>query len=174
MLKWLGIIVGALVALIAIIAIIGALRPADHTASITVVLQKPRAEVWTVLADAEGIPSWFSEVKRVERLPDIEGQPAWREHFADGWAPTIVIRESVEGTRLVREIQPGGPFSGSWTMELSDDGAGTRLAITERGHVPNPLFRGMMIFMDQTKTMRAFATALAAKLATPAAFVQPS
>jgi uncharacterized protein YndB with AHSA1/START domain len=165
--KWLGIIVGTLAGLCLIVIIVGALRPADHTARVAVTIDKPRADVWAVIADAEHMPSWFTEAKSVERIADIDGKPTYHEQYG-GWTATVVIRESVEGQRLVREIQPGGGFSGSWTMELADAGAGTRLTITERGHVNNPLFRGMMVFVSDTRTMRQYADALARKLGTTA------
>ena len=169
MMKWLAIILGTLVGLAVIVTLVGAMRPADHTASITVRLGKPRADVWAVIADAEHMPAWFSEAKSVERVADIDGRPTYHERYG-GWTATVVIRESVDGQRLVREIQPGGGFSGSWTIELADDGPGTRLTITERGHVPNAFFRGMMMFVSDTKTMRQYAEALARKLGTTATF----
>jgi hypothetical protein len=38
-------------------------------------------------------------------------------------------------------------FGGAWTYELSPQGGGTRLVITEHGEVYNPLFRFMSRFV---------------------------
>jgi uncharacterized protein YndB with AHSA1/START domain len=165
--KWLAIGLGTLVGLALLITIVGAVRPADHTASITVRLDRPRAEVWATITDFTGTPVWFSEVKSSERIADVDGRPAWKENVG-GFDATLVERERVEGTRIAREILPSGSFSGTWTYELADDGTGTRLTITERGHVGNAFFRGMMVFMDPTKTMRQYAEALGARLGVPA------
>ena len=120
-----------------------------------------------MVTDFTAVPQWFSEVASSERIADIDGRPAWRERFG-GFDATLVERERVDGTRIVREILPSGSFSGTWTYELADDGAGTRLTLTERGHVGNPFFRGMMILFDNTKTMRAYTEALTRRLGTTA------
>jgi uncharacterized protein YndB with AHSA1/START domain len=170
--KWLALVLGVLAGIAAILTVVGALRPADHTASVTVRLARPRAEVWTVVTDFTAYPQWFREVAASERIADIGGQPAWKERFG-GFEATLVERERVEGERIVREILPAGSFSGTWTYELADEGAGTRLTVTERGHVGNPFFRGMMAFSDETRTMRLFTEALGAKLGVPAVPVTP-
>ena len=164
--KWLALVLGVLVGIAAVITVVGALRPADHRASITVRLAKPQSEVWAVVTDFTAYPQWFREVSASERIADIDGQPAWKERFA-GFEATLVQRERVDGTRIVREILPSGSFSGTWTYELADEGAGTRLTVTEHGHVGNPFFRGMMAFSDETRTMRLFVEALGTKLGVP-------
>jgi len=161
--KWLAITLGALVGLAALVTIVGAFRPADHEAALAVHLDRPRAEVWAVVTDFTATPRWFSEVASSERIADIDGRPAWRERFG-GFDATLVERERVDGARIVREILPSGSFSGTWAFDLADDGSGTRLTVTERGHVGNPFFRGMMVFSDNSKTMRQYVDALARKL----------
>ena len=168
--KWIALVLGVLAGFVAVIAIAGALRPADHVASLTFHLGARRDSVWATITDFTGTPQWFDGVRRSERIADVDGRPAWKEDF-DGFEVTLVQRERTEGTQLVREILPSGSFSGTWTYDLADDGSGTRLTITERGHVGNPLFRGMMIFSDDTKTMRRYAAALGRKLGTSAAVV---
>jgi uncharacterized protein YndB with AHSA1/START domain len=161
--KWVLLVLGVLVGLAVVITAVGAFRPADHEASMTVRLDKPRAEVWAVVTDFTATPQWFSEVASSERIADIDGRPAWKERFG-GFEATLVERERVDGSRVVREILPSGSFSGTWAFDLADDGTGTRLTVTERGHVGNPFFRGMMVFADNTKTMRQYVDALARKL----------
>jgi len=169
--RWFLIVVAALVALVLVVVVIGALRPADHVASVTARLAKNDSLVWDVVSDFAKVPSWFSEVRKVERIADVDGRPAFRENYG-GFEVTVVTRELAPRRRIVREILPSGSFSGTWTMELTPGGDTTSLTITERGHVGNPLFRGMMALTDPkgTKTMRAYLAALAAKLGTAAEF----
>lgn len=162
--KWVLIVLGVVVGLAILLFVVGSLRPKDHVASITVRIAAPDSAVWATIAAVEKVPEWFGEVKSVERIADIDGKPAYHERYGGGWMVTTVIRERVENRRLVREILPSGAFSGSWTFELVPDGAATRLAMTERGHLENPLFRAMMMFSDNRKTMRSYVTALGRKL----------
>ena len=158
--KWVLIVVGVLVAVGLILFVVGSTRPKDHVASIRVRIAAPDSAVWAAVTAFERMPDWFSEVKSVERIADIDGKPAYHERYGGGWVMTTVIREKAEGVRLVREILPSGAFSGSWTFELAPDGAGTSLTLTERGRVENPLFRAMMMFGDNRKTMRQYVAAL--------------
>jgi uncharacterized protein YndB with AHSA1/START domain len=166
--KWVLIVLGALVAVVAVVFVVGMLRPRSHVATVAVRLATPPDSVWAVISDFASVPSWFSEITAVERIVDHEGHPAYRETFKGGFGVTVAITESLPSRRLVREILPGGPFFGSWTWELEAAEGGTRLTITERGTVPNPFFRAMMIFHDNTKTMRDYATALGRRLGTQA------
>lgn len=162
--KWVLIVLGALVALALLVAVVGLLRPRSHVATRSFRLGKPPADVWPVVSDFARVPEWFGEVTKVERIADHGGKPAYRETFGGRFTATIVVTEWVEQRKIVREILPSGPFYGSWTLEMAPDGAGTRLTITERGTVENPLFRGMMVFHDNTKTMTQYATSLGRRL----------
>lgn len=161
--QWLLVVVAAVVGLVALLAAIGALRPATHTASHSVVIGAPPDVLWAQIADFERQPEWVPEVTGVERLPDRDGKPSYRERFGR-FEATTVVTASDPPRRLVKDILPGGPFHGSWTWDLTPAGNGARLTITERGTVPNPLFRGMMIFRDETKSARDYADALARRL----------
>ena len=161
--KWVLIGVVVLVTLLVLAAIVGALQPKTHTASHTVVLGAGPDAVWGVIADFERQQEWVPEITGVERLPARDGKPSYREHFGQ-FAATTVVTVSEPPQRLVKEILPGGPFYGSWTWDLEPDGERTRLTITEQGTVPNPLFRAMMIFHDNTKSARDYADALARRL----------
>ena len=170
--KWVLIVVGALAALGVVLFVVGLVRPKTHVATRTFRLAKPPADVWAVVSDFARVPEWFSEVSKIERIADSDGKPAWKETYGGRFEATVVTTEWVEPRKIVREILPSGPFSGSWTLELAPDGEGTRLTITEQGTVANPFFRGMMVFHDNYKTMTRYATALARRLGTESAVVQ--
>jgi len=164
--NWVLIVVVVLVALVVLAYVIGALSPADHVASLTWRLGKPDSEVWSAITDFERVPEWNPGVASVRRIADVDGRPAYREKYG-GFEVTNVLRESVPNRKVVREILPEGAFSGSWTLELAPDDGGTRLTITERGHIGSPLFRAMMRFNDNFKTMRGYTTALGRRLGVP-------
>lgn len=161
--KWILIVLGVLVALVAVVFVVGLLRPKSHVASHTVVLAAAPESVWAVITDFARQPEWVPQISRVEAAGERDGRPQWREWF-DGFEATVVIRTSDPPRLLVKEILPTGPFHGSWTWELSPEGTGTRLTITERGTVENPFFRGMMVFHDNTKSARDYAAALERRL----------
>ena len=78
--------------------------------------------------------------------------------------------ETVEApTKIVTRIADKTlPFGGSWTYDLSPDGGGTRLVITENGEVYNPLFRFMSRFVfGHTATIERFLTDLGRAFAGP-------
>jgi uncharacterized protein YndB with AHSA1/START domain len=157
------IAVAALAGLVGLAAVVGALRPKTHVATHVVLLSASPDRVWAEIADVERQPEWVPDVTKVERLPDRDGKPSYREHFGQ-FDATTVVTESDPPRRLVKNILPGGPFYGSWMWELTPEGEQTRLTITEQGTVPNPLFRAMMIFHDNTKSSRDYADALARRL----------
>jgi uncharacterized protein YndB with AHSA1/START domain len=155
---------GAVVGLIVVVTVIGLLQPASHTVAHTVVLAAPPEQVWATIADFERQPEWVPQITRVERLPDRDGHASYREDF-DGFEATTVVTQADPPRRLVKEILPGGAFFGSWTWELAPEADGTRLTITERGTVNNPIFRAMMLFSDKSRSAREYAKALARRLA---------
>ena len=48
-------------------------------------------------------------------------------------------------------IDDGGPFSGSWTYEITPAANGSSVTLTEQSNVPNPCFRLMMKLFGPTK-----------------------
>jgi hypothetical protein len=133
--KWMLAIVAVVAVLLIVAALVGSTRPKDHVATLTATLPANDSTVWALLHQ------------------DISG-----------YESRTRITASVERRTLIREVLPGQGYSGSWTYELLPEGPGTRLTITERGHVDNPLFRFFMVFNDTGKTMRKYVSALEAKL----------
>ena len=80
--------------------------------------------------------------------------------------PVIMeVQESEPPTRFVTRIaDPDQPFGGTWTFEIVPSGAGSRVTITERGEVYNPIFRVMSRFVfGYTGTMQSYLAALTAR-----------
>lgn len=161
--RWLLIGLGVLATLVLAMFVAGALRPASHVASASAEFAASPDSIWRIISDIEGQPRWVPMVRSVERLPDNAGRPAYRENF-DGFEVMTVVTESSPPVKLVKEILPTGPFFGTWTWELAPSSTGTRLTITERGTVPNPFFRAMMMFADNTESIRGYLSALQARM----------
>jgi uncharacterized protein YndB with AHSA1/START domain len=162
--KWALIILGAIIAVALIITAIGALLPKGHVASRSAVFNQSAESVWHAITDVESFTSWRTDLKSVERLPDKGGRMVWRETSSQG-AMTIEVVESSPPQRLVCRIaDPDLPFGGTWTYELAEAGAGTRLTITENGEIYNPIFRFMARFIfGYTSTLETYLKGLGKK-----------
>ena len=164
--KW--IVIGLVVvgALVAIVALIGSRLPQSHRASVEETLTAPPDAVWRTITDIDAFPSWREGLKRVQRLPDRDGRPAWIEEGRSG-KMTLTV-ERLEAPRLLvgRIADPGLPFGGTWTYEITPTSGGSRLRITEAGEVYNPVFRFMARYIfGYEGTIRSYMTSLQKRLA---------
>ena len=159
---WSGL---GLVSLVAVVAIVGWLLPVGHVASRTAAVGRPPADVYALVADVASYSQWWSGISKVEMLPAEPGVVRFREHMTSG-AVVMEVVETVPPQRFVTRIaDPEQPFGGTWTFEIAPDTAGSRLTITERGEVYNPIFRFMSRFIfGYTGTMESFLKAAGAKL----------
>ena len=160
----------ALVGLVAIVTIIGLCLPKEHIASRAMRLGQPPERVWQVITDYGSQPAWRRDLKGIERLPDREGRAVWQEIYKDGQRLTLEAAEAVPPRRLVTRIADvGGPFSGRWEFEIAPAGDGSQISITERGQLPNPLFRFISRFIiGQATFIDLYLQALAGKFGEPA------
>jgi uncharacterized protein YndB with AHSA1/START domain len=152
--RWILGIVGVLVAIVVVVVIVGLLLPQSHTAAMAARYAAPAESLWASLTNVEAFSQWRPGVTRVEVLPDENGQRGWREH-SGGDIVTYRIVESDPPRRLVARIADENlPYGGTWTYELTPADSGTRLTITERGEVYNPIFRFVSrFFLGYTGTM---------------------
>jgi uncharacterized protein YndB with AHSA1/START domain len=162
--RWVLLIAGLLVLAILVVCVIGYMLPQSHVASASARFAAAPDSIWVSLTDVPAFPKWRPGVSRVELLPDENGQRGWRE-LGKHDAVTYRVVESVPARRLVTRIADQNlPYGGSWTYELAPDGSGTRLTITERGEVYNPIFRFVSRFiMGYTATMEGMLRALGTK-----------
>jgi len=159
------VVLGVPVALVATVLLVGSSISADHVATRVVTLRAAPDAVYKAIADFEQHGSWRPDVKKIERLPDHEGHPSWKETNSFG----VIALEQLEADppkKLVTKIaDPDLPFGGTWTYEVAPaQGGGTRVAITERGTVKNPAFRFMSRFVfGYRATLDSFLKALGKK-----------
>jgi uncharacterized protein YndB with AHSA1/START domain len=144
---------------VSIIWLVGRAQPERHSASISFTVPKPRAAVWAALTDYASIPQWWPAVKsvRIETRPG--GETITWNTDKHGQQVGFRTKEEAAPARLVREIVGDNlPFGGTWTYELSDDGAGgTRVTLNEDGFIAPAFFRGVVkLFSSPEATMRDF------------------
>ncbi len=154
-----AVVLAALLALIGV----GFALPRAHVAARRVRLRRPPGEVWSRIRDHAAEPGWRSKLNRVERLPDEGGRERWKEVQGRS-ALTFETLAADAPRRLVRRIADETlPFGGSWTIELTADGAGGAIvAVTEHGEVKHPLFRVISRFViGHTRTIDGYLRDLA-------------
>ena len=160
--KWALMIGGIVVALVVIVVVIGAMLPRDHVASVSARIAAPPTAVWSAIVQPEAFPTWRGDVRRVEMLTSTAQGPSWREYTRNG-ALTMGIEQSEPPRRVVTRILDRNlPYGGVWEYDIAPDGSSdSRVTITERGWVSNPLFRFISRFvMGQTSTMDTYLRAL--------------
>lgn len=146
--KWLWIALAVLAGLVVIVAGIGALLPQKHVATRAARFHQPPDAIWAAITDIAAFPSWRPGVKSVERLPDRNGLPAWREVDNHGQAiPFEAIEWTPSQTLVTRIADPKLPFGGTWTYVVHTADGGSELRITENGEVYNPIFRFVSRFI---------------------------
>jgi Polyketide cyclase / dehydrase and lipid transport len=163
--KWM-LIAAAVIMMMAVIALsIGWTLPVAHVASRSAALPATPERIWSVISDVSAYPAWRSDVKKVERLPDRGGQPAWVEEGGSGRLTFVVERSEPERTLIVRIADRSLPFGGAWVYEIAPREGGCTLTITEQGEIYNPLFRFMARFVfGYEATMAAYLDALKTKM----------
>jgi uncharacterized protein YndB with AHSA1/START domain len=146
----------ALCLLVAFVVVTGYVLPVAHTASREARLEPGPERVFDLLADVEAYPRWRSDVRSVDVL-SRDSPRRWAEHGSNGDI-TFEVAESHPPLRLISRIADRSlPFGGTWTYELEREGTGTRLTVTERGEVFNPVFRFMSRFIfGHTATIDRF------------------
>jgi Polyketide cyclase / dehydrase and lipid transport len=165
MLRIVVVVVAVAIGLAICCVIIGVLLPKRHVASRALSLHRTPDEVWSTIHDVDGYAAWRPGLKRVERLPDADGRPRWKEVGAHG-AVTYEIVESLRPSKMVTRIaDPTLPFGGTWTYLVEPAGDGSTVTITEHGEVYNPLFRFMSRFVfGHTATIDEYLAALRKRL----------
>lgn len=163
--KTLAIIASGLVAVVLVVVVIGWSLPVAHEASRSATFNTTPDALYALISDVASYPRWWSEISQIEMLPADGGRIRFREHMTTGPIVMEVI-DAVPPSRFVTRIaDPDQPFGGTWTFEITPASRGTRLTITERGEIYNPLFRFMSRFLfGYTGTMESFLQALANKV----------
>ena len=159
--KWVYGVLGGLILLVLVIAIVGWLLPVKHEASRSAEFARTPNEVYALVSDYKNYAAWWPDISRIEVLVDEPGKATFREHLSDGPIVMSVIEQSPPSRFVTKIDDASQPFGGTWTFEIVPAGEGrTRLTITERGEIYNPIFRALARFVfGYTGTMESFLAA---------------
>lgn len=161
--RWILWSITLLMLLLGAVVIAGGLVSREHEIARTVDLAAPPEAVFAAIANLEAMPAWRPEVLQVQRgpapsdptdSPDSSAPPApgdalpvYREFGVRGVVTWTVV-ESRPPARLALRLQGAGPgFEGTWRFDLAAVSGGTRLTVTERGEIDNPVFRFLSRFV---------------------------
>jgi carbon monoxide dehydrogenase subunit G len=162
--RWVLIILGSVVGLVVLVALIGLLLPRNHRATSRLSLPQPPDTVWAAVRDFGQVAAWWPDVKKVERLEDAEGKERWRESLGGDMALVLRIAEESPPIRMRSVIEDTGePFGGEWIYQITAEGTGSVVEITEDGWVSNPIFRVISRLMGHHRTMDSYLGALGRK-----------
>lgn len=143
---WIGI-VALIVLLSAATLLVGLLLPRHHKAASEVWIGATPRRVWELLTDFSEQPAWRPDLLEIERLPDVNGRPVWRERTSRG-SMTFVVDDLQPTRRLtVRMADKGVGFAGSWTYDVAEEDGGTRVSIIESGEIRRPMRRVLSRFL---------------------------
>ncbi len=119
----------------------GFLLPARLVTTGRIVLGTPPEAIWRLLTDLDGMPLWRSDLESLERLPDQNGRPAWRE-IGSGGSRVMELAEAEPPHRLVlQRTVEGKPALPTRSFDLVSTPQGTVLTFKEDREVLNPLGR---------------------------------
>lgn len=162
--RWVLGIVGVLVVVVLLVYAVGLALPKSHVASVSARYNAPPDAIWSLLNDPAAFPQWRPGVARVEILPDENGQRGWREYGKQDAVSYRIVQADAPRRLVARIADENLPYGGTWTYELMPAGSGTRLTITERGEIYNPIFRVVARFvLGYTGTMVDVLRAVGAK-----------
>jgi uncharacterized protein YndB with AHSA1/START domain len=157
--RYVLIAVGILAVVVGAVAVIGWSLPTHHRVTLRRAYRATPSALFALISDVRAFPSWRSDVKTVEVLPEDGGRLRWREGTKNGSPITYALEQSVPDQLLVGRIADEHlPFGGSWTYELAPDTPNvTTLSITEDGEVYNPIFRFVSRYvMGQSATIERY------------------
>lgn len=133
---WILFVMAAIAAIVIAIIIGGFATPRAHVVARSMVAPVAPDAVWTAVRDS------------IEH-----GSTSFRVQTED--APIRLVAE-----RLDDNLQPAG----TWTWELQQEGAGTKIAITQRASVENPVARFIAIYAGYTRQLDRYLLDLAGQL----------
>lgn len=144
MLRWTLSLVGLFAALMVLPMVAGMFVARGHTASSAILLEQPIDSVWQVVSDLGGYPRWWHDVRAMERTEQPDRGPIWIQRDTRGQELPIAVDSAVPPTLFATRIAgPKLPFEGTWTYEMATAAGGTRVVVTERGEIFNPVYRVM-------------------------------
>ncbi|GBF39040.1 LIC10604 family protein [Leptospira johnsonii] len=160
--KIVWIILLGLVGLIVLLVLSGYLLPKDHIASVEKDFSSSPESIYKIIRNVREYKDWRSGLKSVE----LESDTIWME--SDSHGNTIrfgIIEERSPNYLKTKILSEDLPFGGGWEFEINPNAPNTKLKITEKGFVTNPLFRVLSKFVfGHDATMKTYLEDLSKRL----------
>lgn len=139
-------LVGLAVLLVGGVLLTGALLPREHVATGEALVADPPEVVAARIADPAGYAAWRKGVV-VDQVRREGGRVLWRE-TSQGDKIDYALEVEAPGRRWRTTILTQGlPYGGYWLIELTPEGAGSRVRVSEHGFVDNLAFRALGRFV---------------------------
>lgn len=159
------IIVAVFAIMFLTVIVVGVSLPVQHTVTRAAVYRESPEILWRAIDTPAEFPAWRKTVTRVALGTSPDGKLAWTEYDRHGRPIPYEAVETDPPRKLVTRItNPKLPFGGTWTFEITPQGAGAELRITETGEIPNPFFRFMARYVyGYRSTLNTYLDALGRK-----------
>jgi hypothetical protein len=159
---WILFVMGAIAAVVVALLVGGLVTPRDHVVARSIILPTAPDTVWHTIRDFARYADWRDELEGVALVDPEQPQPRWRETSTRGSVTFGVTLDEPPRRLAARILDDDLPFTGEWTWQVTPDGDGARITITERGSVGNPLFRFIAAhFLGHTRSLDGYLGALA-------------
>ena len=130
----------ALIGAVFLAFIAGMNLPADVTVRRRVDLAAPMVDVWAVISDPKLAAAWHPEAKSSIERPPVNGNPVWVE-TGDRSITYTQIEATAPRRLTMTTLDASLPYRAEWTIALSEQGGKTRVTITQKATVPEPMDR---------------------------------
>ncbi|TGL63699.1 LIC10604 family protein [Leptospira sarikeiensis] len=160
--KLVGVILLSVAIVIILIVLSGYLLPKDHMASVEKDFSSSQESIYRIIRNIREYKTWRSGLTSVE----VESDTLWTESDPHGNEIRFgIIEEKSPQYLRTKILSEDLPFGGGWEFELTSNGQSTKLKITEKGFVTNPLFRLLSKFVfGHDATMKTYLEDLSKKL----------
>lgn len=139
--RWMIRTLAVIVLAVTAVAAIGWTLPAEHIASRGALYPQPIEPVFAAV------------------------EAAFRVEQERGGIPIAVVARDPPRRLVTRIADADLPFGGTWTFDLTPEGGGTRVTITEHGEISHVVFRVMARYVyGYTATLERFLTAVGRRL----------
>ena len=149
--RWLyttGGVFGVCLLALLVAAIWGAVLPEHHKVERSATYDATPKKIWRVITAHEEAPRWRSTLVDAKRQSSPTGHTVWIQTYDDG--DRLVLETTVADPphRLVRTVRKSDTsFSGEWEFQIETAGGGSKVTLTERGRVANPVVRFVATYM---------------------------
>ena len=154
---WLWMVLGILALLVLTPFVAGRFMPRDFHESAETIVPRPIDDVWAAVQDVTRHPISARMTRGTERLPDIDGRPAWREDIGSSKVSYQVLDLTPPSRRVIEGRDAVVPMTMRSTCELTPVEGGTRVRVDTTVHLDDgtwhvPVFRFLLTVTGGVKS----------------------